>query len=126
MGVGKELLLDQHAQGCAVPIVCNQKVMRAADGAEPCAEPLEEILDRARARRGLPCDGMDHGKQVLRAVGQLSEQEAKLVFVRLALADVDGDRSRADDLALLVTQRLDHKVEGALPSEQLEIGLEFL
>src|SRR5262249_43667595 len=126
MRVGEELLLDQHAQGCAVPIVSNQQVMRAADGAETRAEPLEEILDRARARRRLPRDGMDHREQILRAMGQLPEQEAKLILVGLPFADVDRDGGRSDRLALSVPQRLDHQIERALPPEQLEIRLELL
>ena len=54
------------------------------------------------------------------------QQEAELVLIGLALADVDGDRGRADDSVPLVAQRLDQEVEGALAPEQLEIGLELL
>ncbi len=102
IGMLAQLLLDQHAQRRAMPIVGDQEIVRAADGDEPRAEAIEEILDRARARGGLPGDGVDHGEQILGAVGQLAQQEAKLILVRLALADVDGDRGRAEDLALLV------------------------
>ena len=57
---------------------------------------------------------------------QLAQQEAKLVLIGLALADIDGDRRGADNGALLVSQRLDHEIEGALPPEQFEMGLELL
>ena len=121
IGMLAQLLLDQHAQRRAMPIVGDQEVVRAADGDEARAEAIEEILDRARARCGLPGDGVDHGEQILGAVGQLAQQEAKLILVGLALADVDGDRGRAEDLALLVGQRLDQQIEGALAPEQFEI-----
>ena len=62
IGMFAQLLLDQHAQRRAMPIVGDQKVVRAADGNEPGAEPIQEILDRARARGGLPGDGMNHGE----------------------------------------------------------------
>ena len=126
VGMLAELLLDQHAQGRAVPIVGDEQVVGGAHGDEPRAEAVEEIVDRARARGGLPRDGVDHREQVLAAMGQLAQQEAELVLVGLALADVDGDRRGADNGVLLVAQRLDHEIEGALAPEQLEIGLELL
>ena len=121
-----QLLLDQHAQRRAVPIVGDQKIVGAADGNQPRAEAIEEVLDRARARRGLPRDGVDHRQHVLGAVSQLPKQETELVLIGLALADVDGDRSRAENGVMLVAQRLDQEIERALPAEQLEIGLELL
>ena len=80
-----------------MPIVGDQKVVRAANGHESRAEAIEEVLDRARARCGLPGNGVDHGEQILGAVGQLAQQETKLVLIGLALADIDGDRGRAED-----------------------------
>ena len=59
-------------------------------------------------------------------MGQFAQQEAKLVLIRLALGDVDGDRGRAEDLALLVGQGLDQQIKGALAPEQFEIRLELL
>ena len=126
IGMLAQLLLDQHTQRRAMPIVGDQEVVRAADGHEARAEAIEEILDRTRAGRSLPGDRVDHGEQILGAVGQLAQQETKLILIGLALADVDGDRGRAEDLALLVGQRLDQQIEGALAPEQFEIRLQLL
>src|SRR4029450_4788099 len=59
-------------------------------------------------------------------MGQLSWKETELILVRLALADIDRDRGRAEHLALLVSQSFDQEVEGAFAPEQLEISLKLL
>ncbi len=59
-------------------------------------------------------------------MSQFSEQQAELVFVGLALADVDGDRGGAEDGIVLVAESLDQEVEGAFSPEQFEIRLKLL
>src|SRR4030067_3103052 len=94
----------------------DEEIGGAADGDEPRTEAIEEVLDRPCARSGLPRDGMDHGQHILAAMGKLAEQEAELILVRLALADVDGDRGGADDGALLVGLRLEPGGERGPPA----------
>lgn len=95
VGMRSQLLLDQHAQRGAVPIVGDEKIVGAADGDQTCIEVLEKVVHRARARGGLPGDGMDHRELILAAMGQLPEQQTKLVLVRLALASVERTQGRA-------------------------------
>ena len=57
---------------------------------------------------------------------KLPEEEPELILVRLALADIDGDRGGAEDSAVLVPKSLDEEIERALAPEQLEIGLKLL
>ena len=126
VGMGAQLLLDQRPQRGAVPIVGDEKILRATDGHEPRAEALQEVIDRARARRGLTGDGVDHGKQVLRAVGELAQQQTKLILRLLPLGDVDGDGGGADDAAAIIAQRLDHEIERPLAAEQRELAFDGL
>src|SRR5262245_60508476 len=115
VGMLAELPLDQHTQGRAVPIVGDEKVVGGTHRRQPGAEAGEKIVDRARARGGLPRDGLGDGEQILAAMREFAQQKAKLVLVGLALADIDGDRRGADNGAMLVPQRLDHEIEGPLP-----------
>ena len=65
VGMRTQLLLDQHAQRRAVPVIGDQKIVRAADGNQSRAEAIEEVLDRAGARCGLTGNGVDHRQQIL-------------------------------------------------------------
>ena len=121
-----ELPFHQHAQGRSVPIIGDEKIVGGAHRHEPGTEAVEEVINGARARGRLPRDGVGHGEQILAAMRELAQQETELVFVGLALADIDRDRCGPDNTFVLVPQCLDHEVERALPPKQLETGFKLL
>ena len=121
-----QLLLDQGPQRGAVPIIGDEQILRAADGDQPRAEAIEKVVDGLGARGGLPGDGLNNGKLILRAVGELAQQQTELVLSFLPLGDLDGDGRGADRIAFAVAERLHQQIVGAPPPEQLEIAFDRL
>ena len=69
---------------------------------------------------------MNDGKQVLRAVGQLAQQKAKLVLGLFRSVISTATEVVPTTSPSLVVQRLGEQIIGALAPEQFEIGFELL
>ena len=86
--VGAELQAHQVRERGAFPFLLEQDVVRRRERLQARVELLEEALHRAGVARGLSRHRLDHGEQVLRAVGEFPHQKAQLDLILLALRDV--------------------------------------
>ncbi|MEZ4240033.1 MAG: hypothetical protein R3F59_28565 [Myxococcota bacterium] len=87
-----ELASHQAEDGCAAPGLFGQDIVRERQRADPAEETAAKVLEVVAVIRRLPGEAEHHREQVLRAVGEFEERQAKMLFRRLLPGDVDGGR----------------------------------
>ena len=83
--LGLELLLHQHTERSAVPVIRDEQIMGHPDAMKARAEPVEKFVDGGRLPCSLTGDGLNHGQKIFRTVRQLTQQQAKLLLAVGAL-----------------------------------------
>ncbi|GFO81615.1 MAG: hypothetical protein A49_12420 [Methyloceanibacter sp.] len=86
-------------------------------------EPVEELIDRIGLPRGLPRDGLDHRKEVLRPVSQLPQQEPELLLARRALG-VEEPLGVRQFLRTLIEMRLEQRLRFVPRARPLASGVD--
>ena len=102
------------------------KSSRAADGDEARSEAVRKSSMVLVRGGGLPGNRLNDGQLILRAVGELAQEQAELVLGLFPLGDLDGDGRGADGVALVITQGFGQQIVGSPAPEQLEIGFDVL
>src|SRR3954454_17001625 len=101
--VGRQLLVDDHAEVDALPPALREQAVGAGQGLDAPLDGGDEGLARVRTRQ--PQDRLHDRQDVPRAVVDLPRQEGLTLLGPLALGDVQGDPAHPDDAAVPVHRR---------------------
>src|SRR6185312_201772 len=86
-----ELASHERLEIGAVPLGLHQQIVRAGERGEAPAEGVDDIVHARRLARGLSCNRLHHGEDVLDPVIDLPDQEVLSLLPTLAVAAVARD-----------------------------------
>ena len=101
---------DISAYRRSLPAFFHQNVVAAGDRQKAILEILLEFAEAGRPPHGLVCDGKNDHQQVFRAVRQLIHNGEDMLFIPLALGDVDDGPDHQQ--AIAGTERIKADFDG--------------